>query len=94
MRESLHFASFPANSCTPKLANTSINVRSRMETCRRNQSRVSDRQYKISPGSKITEPAIDVKPGRIRRPHVGNLIHTQPKAELSGDIKEFGRQKQ
>lgn len=29
---SLHLASFPAKSWTPKLANTSISVRSRMET--------------------------------------------------------------
>lgn len=30
---SLHLASFPANSCTPKLAKTSINVSKRIETC-------------------------------------------------------------
>lgn len=31
---SLHLASFPANSCTPKLAKTSINVSKRIETCK------------------------------------------------------------
>lgn len=31
---SLHLASFPANSCTPKLAKTSISVSKRIETCK------------------------------------------------------------
>lgn len=37
---SLHLASFPAKSCTPKLANTSINVRRRIDTCVNNRKTI------------------------------------------------------